>query len=300
VGAALAMLFYPLYVDLQKHVPRPSLAALLSTLLMIVTVAVPLAFAVTLIVRQLRQGPAEWWPMLDGVAARFGMAPGELQALAQERLQEAGATILRGSVSAATAAGGGVIQFIVAMAAFHVSLLHGGWLHEQILLHSPLGRIRTKTLIETIRTTVQASFYGVIAVAATQGILLGIGAWIAGLPAPALWGLACMIASVIPVVGSALVWIPGSIMLIAQGKIGLGVFFLIWCAGLVANVDNIVRPLILMSTLPMNGLLVFISLLGGIQAFGLIGIFVGPVTLALGTALFKMLREEVQVAEAGD
>jgi predicted PurR-regulated permease PerM len=300
-GAALATLFHPLHLRLQKHLRRPPLAALVSTILVIVTVVVPVAFAVTAIVRGLRQGetPAteDLWHTLDSLAARVGLAPGELQSLAQARLQEAASTLLSGSLSAASAAGGGVLQFIVAMGAFHFSLLNGPWLHEQTLLHSPLGRTRTETLLEAIHNMVRASFYGVVAVAAAQGTLAGIGAWIAGLPAPALWGLATGIVSVLPIIGSALVWIPGSILLLAQGKIGMGLFFLAWSAALVANADNFVRPLIVMASLPVSGLLVFIAILGGIQAFGLIGIFVGPVTLAVGQVLFRMLREEVQSTE---
>jgi predicted PurR-regulated permease PerM len=294
VGAALATLFFPLHRRLLQRLRRPSLAAVLSTVLVIVTVVVPLAFAIAALVRQLRQGPADLMPLLEGLAARVGISPESITS----RLQEASASLLRGSLSAASAAGGGVLQFIVAMGAFHFSLLHGPWLHEQVQLHSPLGRARTETLLATIEDMVKASFYGVVAVAAAQGTLLGIGAGIAGLPAPALWGLAALIVSVLPVIGSALVWIPGSILLLSQGKVGMGLFFLAWSAGLVANADNVVRPLIVMAKLPVNGLLVFISLLGGIQAFGLTGIFVGPVTLAVGIALLRMLREEVQATES--
>ncbi|MEO5927003.1 MAG: AI-2E family transporter [Bryobacteraceae bacterium] len=300
-GAGLAALFHPLHLRLQKYITRPSRAAVVSTLLVTTTVVVPFVFLVTAIIRALQQsdtpGAEEIWSTLDQFSARVGMAPGELQATVQARFQEAAATLLRGSISAAAAAGGGVIQFIVSIGAFHFSLLHGPWLCDEIVLHSPLGRIRTATLLNTIEVMVRASFYGVVAVAAAQGILLAIGAWIAGLPAPAIWGLVTMIVSVIPLVGSALVWIPGAILLLAQGKIGLGLFFLAWSAALVANADNFVRPLIMMAALPVSGLLVFIAILGGIQAFGLIGIFAGPVTLAFGQALLRMLREEAQAAE---
>jgi predicted PurR-regulated permease PerM len=279
---------------------------LLSTLLVIITVIVPLAWATTAIIREGRQAyetldlnalDGNLWVWLDGFAARFGLAPGALRDLAQARLKDAGSALLQGSVSVASAAGGGILQFIVAMGAFHFTLLNGAWLHEQTLLHSPLGRVRTETLLETVHNMIRTSFYGVVAVAAAQGTLLGVGAWIAGLPAPALWGLAGMAVSVLPIIGSALVWIPGSIVLFAQGKIGMGLFFLAWSAGLVANADNLIRPLIVMASLPVSGLLVFIAILGGIQAFGLIGVFVGPATLAVGLALFRMLREEVQAAE---
>ncbi len=299
-GAALATIYYPLHLRLLKHVTRPSLAALLSTTLVIVTVVVPFVFLVTTAISALRgntPGADDIWRTLDNLSAHLGMAPGEIRTTLQTRFLEAASTLLRGSISAATAAGGGVIQFIVAMGAFHFSLLHGRWLCDEIVLHSPLGRLRTTTLLQTIENMVRASFYGVVAVAAAQGLLAAIGAWIAGLPAPALWGLATMVVSVIPLIGSALVWVPGSILLFAQGKIGLGLFFLAWSAGLVANADNFVRPMIVMAALPVSGLLVFIAILGGIQAFGLIGIFVGPVTLAVGQALFRMLREEVQEAE---
>jgi predicted PurR-regulated permease PerM len=302
VGTGLATLFYPLHLRLCKHVTRPSLAALVSTVLVTVTVVVPIAFALTAIVRALRgtdaPGTDELWHTLDNLGTRIGINPGELRPMIQSKLQEASAALLRGSLSAASAAGGGVIQFIVAMGAFHFSLLNGEWLHEQIVVHSPLGRPRTQTLLSTTESVVRTSFYGIVAVAVAQGALLGIGAWIAGLPAPALWGLVAAVTSFLPFVGSALVWIPGSILLLAQGKIGMGIFFLAWGAGLVANIDNLVRPMIVMSTLPVSGLLVFVSLLGGMQAFGLLGLFVGPVTLAIGEALLRMLREELENGHA--
>ena len=303
-GAALAAIFYPLHMRLLQHISRPQLAALISTILVIVTVIVPIIFAVTAIVRAIQQGSSagteELWRTLDTLVARFGLAPGELQAMAQERLQEAGATLLRGSLSAATAAGGSILQFIVIIGAFHFSFLNGAWLHEQVVQHSVLGRKRTEELLSAVHDMVRASFYGIVAVAAAQGTLLGIGAWIAGLPAPPLWGMATMVVSVLPVIGSALVWIPGSILLLAQGKIGMGLFFLAWSAGLVANADNFVRPMIVMAALPVSGLLVFIAILGGIQAFGLIGVFVGPVTLAVGQALLRMLREELAATDTPD
>jgi predicted PurR-regulated permease PerM len=79
-----------------------------------------------------------------------------------------------------------------------------------------------------------------------------------------------------------------------MGKTGMAIFFLVWCVALVTNIDNLVRPLIVMAKLPVSGLLIFIAILGGIQAFGLVGLFVGPVTLAVGLALLEMVREEIQ------
>ena len=308
-GAALAALFHPLHLRLQKHVRRPSLAALISTILVIVTVIGPLALAITTLIRELQQGYQSLAPgavdsgadklsqWLDSIAPRFGFDAGELQQLAQTRVQEAGAALVRRTVAAAGAATGGILRFIVGIGAFHFSLLNGVWLYEQALLHSPLGSARTETLLDTVYQVIRSSFYGVVGVGLAQGTLLGLGAWIAGLPSPVLWGLATMAASVLPVLGSALVWIPGTIVLLVQGKFAMAGFFVLWGALLVSNTDNLVRPLIVMASLPVSGLLVFISILGGIQAFGLLGIFAGPVTLAVGIALLRMLRDEVKAAQ---
>jgi predicted PurR-regulated permease PerM len=100
---------------------------------------------------------------------------------------------------------------------------------------------------------------------------------------------------VLPIFGSALVWIPAAALLFANGSWGKGVFMLAWGAGLVASIDNLVRPLVVMSRLPLHPLLVFIAMLGGLKAFGVIGIWVGPVTLGITIALFRILREELRV-----
>jgi predicted PurR-regulated permease PerM len=146
---------------------------------------------------------------------------------------------------------------------------------------------------------VMASFYGVIAVAAAQGLLCGLGAWIAGLPSPALWGVAAAVVSVLPLFGSALVWLPAAAMLFVQGSIGRGVFMLIWGAGLVGTIDNFIRPMVVMTKLPVHPLAVFVAMLGGVEAFGLLGILFGPVILAVTVALFRMLHEEMSGGEPG-
>jgi predicted PurR-regulated permease PerM len=239
---------------------------------------------------------------VDQVAVRFGSSVLELETMARSRLQEFASSLLRGSVIAAGAATSGILQAIVCVGALFVFLTRGAALYSQTVDHSPLGRERTETLLDTVREMIQASFFGVVAVAAVQGTLLGIGLWIAGIPAPAVWGIVGAVLSVLPILGTALVWVPAAIVLLTQGNVGLGIFLLVWGGVVVANSDNVVRPLIVMkgASMQLNGLAVFIALLGAVQAFGLVGIFVGPVTLALGLALLRMLREEVQAAGIAD
>jgi predicted PurR-regulated permease PerM len=151
--------------------------------------------------------------------------------------------------------------------------------------------------LNTVHDMVMASFYGVIAVAAAQGFLCGLGAWTAGLPSPALWGVAAAIVSVLPLFGSALVWLPAAAVLFIQGSTGRGVFMLIWGAVLVGTIDNLIRPWVVVARLPVHPLVVFVAMLGGVETFGLMGILFGPVILAVTMALFRMLREEMGGSE---
>jgi predicted PurR-regulated permease PerM len=312
-GTVLAVLFYPLYEWILRHVRRPTLAALLSTTIVVVVFLVPLVFVISLVVRELRDvyqtlapdgvntSLERIWAALEGplntVAAWFGTTAEEIRATITERLQELGTAALRRAVTVVTAATGGAISVFIAIGTLYFALRGGDGAYAWIIERSPLGPQRTRRLGEAAHQMIVASFYGVIAVAATQGVLCGLGAWIAGLPAPALWGLAAAGASVLPLFGTALVWIPGAIVLFYQGSIGWGVFLLIWGAVLVANSDNVVRPLVLMTRVRANPLLILIAILGGMQAFGLAGILFGPVILAVTMALLELLREELKSSD---
>lgn len=294
-----------MYNWLRQRVRGQSLAAVLSTTIVVVAVLVPLGFITVTVIRELQEGvkalaadggwgSSRFRDWVDTFASRFGSSATEIENSIRDRVQEGATALLKGSVAVIGAAGGGILQGIVTIGAIHFGFFYGHSATERIVAYSPLGDVRTKTLLTTMYEMVRASFLGVVAVAAAQGLLLGIAAGIAGLPAPVLWGFATAVASVLPVVGSALVWVPGTIMLLTSGKMGMAIFFLVWCAVLVANIDNVIRPLIVQAALPVSGLLIFIAILGGIQAFGLIGVFAGPVTLAVGLALLRIIREEMR------
>src|SRR4029453_79343 len=129
--------------------------------------------------------------------------------------------------------------------AMYFALRDGRAIYQQVLEHSPLGLLRTARMGETARGVLVASFYGVVAVAVAQGVLCGLGAWIAGLPSPALGGGGTGGCLVIPLVGYGLVWLPAAIVLFSQGSIGYGIFMLIWGGVVISNIDNFVRPWVL-------------------------------------------------------
>jgi len=148
----------------------------------------------------------------------------------------------------------------------------------------------------TLHDTVVSNLYGMVAVGLIQGSLTALGWWMVGLPAPFLWGAMATIFSFIPLLGPSLVWIPGAFVLAMQGKWIPAAVLVAWGAIVVSAADYIVRPRFAGRRANVNTLLVLLSLLGGLKAFGAIGIIAGPVVLSALTALLKIVREERQIA----
>jgi predicted PurR-regulated permease PerM len=124
--------------------------------------------------------------------------------------------------------------------------------------------------------------------AAAHGILGGIAFGLTGINAPVFWGVMMGFFSLVPVVGSALIWAPAAINLIVQGHIGAGILLAVFCSIIVGLVDNVVRPWVIGGRTEMGGLVVFISVLGGISVFGLLGVVVGPIVVATAASLLDL------------
>jgi predicted PurR-regulated permease PerM len=168
----------------------------------------------------------------------------------------------------------------------------GSEFHRLLIAYFPLEHDRTNELLNLMANAIVANLYGMVAVAGLQGILVGIGFALVRLPSPVIWGMMASFASLIPLVGTALVWVPGVIVLLIAGSYGKAVFLLLWSAVLVGMVDNIIRPLLLKKGVELNTLMIFIALMGGVQAFGVLGLFAGPVIFSVTQAVFRILQEE--------
>jgi predicted PurR-regulated permease PerM len=156
----------------------------------------------------------------------------------------------------------------------------------------PLGKEDTQELLDVIGESLTANVYGVLGVAVAQGVLLGIALAIAGIPSPLTWTVVATICAMLPVIGPTVVWIPAAIWLFASGSYGMGVFLVIWGVVVVGLADNILRPLLVVGRTKQNPLLVFLSILGGTSAFGLMGLFLGPLLVSVTVAVFYVLRRE--------
>ena len=152
-----------------------------------------------------------------------------------------------------------------------------------------------KRLYDTVTAVVQST----VLIAVIQGIVAGLGYFLIGrLAMSVLLGFLTAVASLIPVVGGALIWLPTALYVLVTGEIWRGVALLLWGAIAVGSVDNFVRLMVIGGRVEMPTLLLLFALLGGLQVYGFLGIFVAPVLVAVLLAFVEIYRETYVNAEA--
>jgi predicted PurR-regulated permease PerM len=138
--------------------------------------------------------------------------------------------------------------------------------------------------------------FGSLITAIVQGTLVGVSFALVGLPSPVVFGVLAMLAALVPLFGTALIWVPATGLLVAQRRWGAAIFMLAWSIVVVSGSDNVVRPLFISGRAQISTLPVFLGLAGGLSAFGPIGIVLGPVIVALVLALLRFAEESRQPA----
>lgn len=156
----------------------------------------------------------------------------------------------------------------------------------------PLNRDQVLTLYACVKETLNAIVYGTLAIAAIQGTLTGFAFSFLGLTSPVLWGIVTGLCALLPVIGTGFVFVPAMSMLAFNGHWTKSAILLIWAIVVVHPVDNLLRPYLIGGRTRLSTLYVFFALLGGLKTFGALGVFVGPLILALTVALFRFLREQ--------
>ncbi len=309
----LAYVTWPLHQRLLDRLPeRQNLVALLMTLGVAATLLLPLAwvmFAVAMDVAAatgtVKQLMAQGLPPLpSGVRA---WPAGEWIASQYQRIQSDPAWIraqigilgLDDAASLKALAGGvgrNVAKFGLAVFALFFLYRHGDSVLTQFrgVATRWLGEA-ARGYIQSVGVTVRAVVFGIVLTALAQGVLAGLGYWVAGIEAPALWGAITALVSLIPFVGPV-VWMGLSLGLLAHGETQAALGLFLWGALVVSWIDNLIRPLVISGPTRIPFLLVFLGVLGGLNAFGLIGLFLGPVLLAVSVAIWHEWLENARTA----
>ena len=188
----------------------------------------------------------------------------------------------------------GVLMFVLALFIAFFFYLYGAplavWL--RLILHRIAG-VQAERLIVVTGATVRGVVYGILGTAVVQGILTAFGLWLSGVPRPVLLGAIAGFLSVLPI-GAPVVWIPAAIWLMASGHLGWGIFLATYGVVAVSGADSVIRPWFIARGAQLPFLLTVLGVLGGALAFGLLGIFLGPVLLGIG---FTLVREWARSAD---
>ncbi len=158
----------------------------------------------------------------------------------------------------------------------------------------PFDAQHQDAMITQVQELISASVTTSLLVAAIQGALGGLGFAIVGLPVPVFWGVAMAFFSLVPVVGSGLIFVPASLWLGFTGHWWRAVLLLAICAGVSTVVDNVLRPLLLGGRTGLSGLVIFISVVGGVNLFGMLGLVLGPILVAMAAGVLSVYRESAE------
>ncbi len=304
LAIVLSIVFYPAYSWLVSKTGRPTLSAWLCTIATGLLFLLPLTMLGVVISREMKHamdtisaaigptGNVEWFDRaIAFLGNQLGWDAQQTKDFLQSRLAGVSSSILSNALRSIQGLGSWIFSSIVTLVTMFFLFRGGGEVLEESKAWVPLPAHVMDSLFAETRVLMFANVYGVIAVALAQGILTGIGFWFTGLPSSAFWGAVAAILSILPLVGAGIVWLPGVLYLASTGNMTQAGILLVWSLLIVSMADNVIRPIVLSESAQMNTAVMFFALLGGIEAFGLVGLFAGPIVFSLAIAVIKLLRE---------
>ena len=301
LGALLAGLFHPLYRWITRLLGgRGSLGAAVTLLVLFVLGLGPVSAFFGIVLQQALTMSDQALPWLNqhlGAATTFNVqewAVHRFPALAryvpnqEQLLQQVGTaaktagTFLVGFASRMTATTAAfLLNLFVMLYAMFFFFRDGNKILERIFYYTPLNDDDEARMLTQLSSITRATVKGTLVIGIIQGTLAGIAFWVAGIEGAALWGTIMTVLSIIPGIGSALVWVPAVIILFVMGEYVTATLLAAWCAAVVGTIDNFLRPVLVGRDAKMPDLLILIGTLGGLFLFGPIGFIVGPIVCGL-------------------
>lgn len=299
-AAVLVVVSYPAYKWLMRRWGATT-AALASTAGVTLILIVPTMFVMIAFVRQAvdaeqsieLQVSSGHWAWLNHLwtqaQQRFpGASPEDLTATLRRYGEQAAEFVAArlGTILGHTAIF--IFHLGVTILALFYLFRDGGSMVERLREVLPFEASHRDRMLSDAQNLIFASVTSSLVAAAAHGILGGLAFVLTGVKAPIFWGVMMAFFSFVPIVGSALIWVPIAISLIAGGHVGRGIVLLVLCAIIVGLVDNLIRPWLISGRTEMGGLVIFISVLGGISVFGLLGVVLGPIIVATAASLLDL------------
>ncbi len=304
-ATVLVIVFYPVHKQLALRIKRRGLCAFLSTILVILIVVLPLVLLTAAVTDQLAgavgslpaymaylQDPAAGAPgrVYLWIQQRLGIDPGGVQEFLGEQLRNYGSAIVGRSVGIMGNLVSAIVKTFFVIITMYYMFKDGEKIVSALPNVLPLSAEQSEEFLARITQVIGASVYGVVSIAFLQGVLGGLAFWVLGVPSPLLWAVVLAFLCMIPLAGSFFVWGPAAIYLILTNHMTKGIILVLWGALVISTVDNLLRPKLIRNQTRLHELLVLFAVLGGISMFGLLGIVLGPVILAITLGLLDTFK----------
>jgi len=291
-AAVLYVIFVKPYYHLAKLV-KPGLAAPALLVAALLLLALPLTWIVGIVIDQAPDALRRL--QSSDVLARVAQVRiGHFQLGAE--VAKASGTLVSWLSSQLVAFVGGAtsaaLNLVIAFFGLYYMLRSGPGIWSAVRGYIPFSARTADALKDRFFGVTQATLLGTTLVAVAQGTLIGIGFAIVDLPNPLFWGTVTAFASVLPVLGSGLIWLPGSLVLLAQNRYGAAAILLAIGGGLASNVDNLIRPLVYKRVSNIHPMITLVGAFAGVRYFGLLGLLLGPLAIAYLFELLRFYREE--------
>jgi predicted PurR-regulated permease PerM len=310
LSAVLAILFYPVHSRIVRRIRNRNVSALLSTCLVVLFIVLSAVFLGRALATGLRDIYQSLGSAGDGgerlslylihiferavelVSSYLPISTTDLRAATVSQAEK-GVSLLLGMTAGALGSFTATLAYtFIAFFVLFFLLRDGKAMLRRTAVLLPLRTSQTTRLFALVKDTLNATVYGTLAMAALQGTLAGVALWFLGVTSAGLWGIVTALCALLPFIGTGIVLLPAISMLLFSGHWIKGFILLAWGLAVVHPVDNLLRPHLIGSRTKLSTLFVFFALLGGLNAFGGLGVFIGPVILAITLALLKFLREE--------
>src|SRR4030042_4742163 len=307
----LAIVFYPLFQKFQRlFKKREVLSALLMTLFVLIVIVLPftllmvsLAGDVVGIYQQVEEmiktGQLQAYfekikeipilrSILEGLGQHIDLSQTNPLPLLLKNINRISTFIFNQSTVLLKGLSTLIVGFFFTLLSLYYLFKDGSRLFGRLKEIIPLPSRERDLLIQRFEEMIYATIYGGILIAMIQGVLGGVSFWILGLPSPIFWGAAMALFSFIPIGGTALIWAPTAVILLIGGDVLKGLILLGLGVLVISMVDNLLKPLFISTRTNIHPLLLFFAVLGGIQAFGLIGLVAGPLVATLFLAMIEI------------
>jgi predicted PurR-regulated permease PerM len=313
-GAVLAGLFFPLNDWFRHRMRRNNVRGALMCLIVVVLIVAPAVFLAiglvgeaTNVYPKLRDGVEAGQydfilrPQLHGLNEKISTVLGghiDTKALNIESFILGSADrLIKYLLQQASALAGNlawaVVNFIFTVITMFYLFRDCCTLGERVRELLPMSEDLKTKLISRVTEVMHATIYGGLMVGAVQGMLEGLIFWILGVQSPIFWGALTMFLALLPPFGPAFVYVPAGVILIASGSLAKGIVMLALSVGLVSQVDNVLKPILIGRRTRIHQLIVFFSMIGGLRAFGMLGLVLGPVLASVILALLEVYKPHV-------